>query len=232
MAGAYVQHVTDYTGGNTAPALTGVVGGNALIVVNYANGGGTDPTSVSSGVDGALTKVFSGNDGGSGQMSVYLKTGVTAGSHTVTVNNGGNAINTVLLEVSGLSAYSSAATLKSGFSAGASSNSLTPATGDYMLGIIANNNSDNINAMSTFTERADMAAGRGLAVGDYTAPSTSGVSVGGTLSGGSGFWLAGVVSFTVSGGGGGASGHPTTKRWGGVPGMRIGGASFGQGWVH
>ena len=33
-------------------------------------------------------------------------------------------------------------------------------------------------------------------------------------------------------GGGGASGQPTTKRWGGVPGMRIGGASFGQGWVH
>lgn len=33
-------------------------------------------------------------------------------------------------------------------------------------------------------------------------------------------------------GGGGASGQPTTKRWGGVPGMRLGGASFGQGWVH
>ena len=36
----------------------------------------------------------------------------------------------------------------------------------------------------------------------------------------------------LAGGGGGASGQPTTKRWGGVPGMRIGGATFGQGWVH
>ena len=29
-----------------------------------------------------------------------------------------------------------------------------------------------------------------------------------------------------------ASGHPTTKRHGGVPFMRLGGATFGQGWVH
>lgn len=28
------------------------------------------------------------------------------------------------------------------------------------------------------------------------------------------------------------AGHPTTKRHGGVPFMRLGGASFGQGWVH
>ena len=232
MAGAYVQSVTEYTGGNTAPALTGVVGGNALIIVNYANAGGTDPTSVASDVDGAFTKVYSGNDGGSGQMSVWWKNGVTAGSHTVTVNNGGSPINTILLEVSGLSAYVSGSTLKSGFSASASSNSVTPTTGDYILGIIANNNSDFINSMTTCTERVDMAAARGLAVGDYTAPSTSGVTVGGSLSGGSGFWLAAVLRFTVSGGGGGASGQPTTKRWGGVPGMRLGGASFGQGWVH
>src|SRR5574343_1128840 len=118
MAGTYVQSSTDYTGGNTAPALTGVVAGNALICVNYASAGGTDPSSVSSSLDGAFTKVFSGHDGGSGQMSVWWKNGVTSGSHTVTVNNGGNAITTILLEVSGLSAFdtNSSITGASGFS--------------------------------------------------------------------------------------------------------------------
>lgn len=29
-----------------------------------------------------------------------------------------------------------------------------------------------------------------------------------------------------------AGGQPTTKRWGGVPFMRLGGTTFGQGWVH
>ena len=196
MAGAFVQGTTDYTGGNTAPALTGVVAGNALIVVNYAHGSGTDPTSVSSSLDGALTKVFSGNDGGSGQLSVYLLTGVSAGSHTVTVSNGGLPINTILMEVSGLSAFISGATLVSGFSGTATSNAITPALGDYILGIIANNNSDNINGMTTPTERVDMAAGRGLAVGDQTAPSTSNITVSGSLSGGSSFWLAGILKFT------------------------------------
>lgn len=204
MAGTYVQSSTDYTGGNTAPALTGVVAGNALICVNYGSAGGTDPSSVSSSLDGAFTKVFSGNDGGSGQMSVWWKNGVTSGSHTVTVNNGGNAITTILLEVSGLSAFdtNSSITGASGFSATATSNAVTPsAAGNYILGIIANNNSDNINSMTTPTERADFSAGRGLAVGDQTAPSTSGITVSGSLSGGSGFWLAACVSFTVSAGG-------------------------------
>lgn len=37
-----------------------------------------------------------------------------------------------------------------------------------------------------------------------------------------------IVDYTPAG----ASGQPTTKRHGGVPFMRLGGASFGQGWVH
>lgn len=227
MAGAYVQSVTEYTGGDTAPVLTSVGVGNALIIINYANAGGTDPVSVDSDIDGALTKIFSGNDGGSGQMSAWWKNGVTAGDHTVTVDNNGNPINTILYEASGLSAFVSGSTLKSGFSGSASSNSLTPAVGDYILGIIANNNSDFINSMTTCTERVDMAAGRGLAVGDYTAPSTSGVTVGGSLSGGSGFWLAAVLRFTVSGGGGGATaGGPILRGRVLTPGRIFGGSAL------
>lgn len=203
MAGAYVQHATDYTGGNTAPALTGVTANNALICVNYANGVTTNPTLVTSSLDGALSLLHGGNDGGGAQLSVYGKfTGVSGGNHTVTVDNGGNAVNSVLIETSGLSGFDLAGTLKSGFSAGPNSNGLTPTTiGNYLLGIIANNNADVLNSMTTPTERIDFQAARGIAIGDQTAASLTSHTVSGSLPGGSAFWYALMLSFTVSGSG-------------------------------
>lgn len=211
MAGAYVQSGNSYTGGNATPALTGVASGNALLCVWLTNGSpGADPA-VSSSLDGSLGTALGGGGGdtGGGRLGVHAKFGASSGSHTVTVDNGGAAVGGVLLEVSGLSAYDARSTLKDGFSSGPNSNTVTPsAAGNYLLGILTNNNADVLNSMTTLTERVDWQAARGIAIGDGTAASTSAVSLSGTLPGGSGFWYGQIYSFTVSGGGGATIGGP------------------------
>lgn len=209
MAGAYVQGAFNYTGGDSAPALVGVTPGNSLICVSLSNSGTTDPTSVTSTLDGAFTKITAQNAGGGGQLSAYWKAAAGGSNgvgitNTVNVNNGGAAINSALIEVSGLSAVDTFTTIASGFNAAPTSAALTPgAVGVYVLGILTNNNADVLNSMTTPTERLDQQGARGIALGDQTAASLSGITVSGSLPGGPAFWYGLVISFTVSAGGGG-----------------------------
>ena len=92
------------TGGATSYVctLTGVTGGNCLIVSHHAGTGSTDPTiTVSSDVDGSFTRQVyqgTGNDGFWGWVELWYLPNATAGSHTVTVGSALEYSSMVLAE--------------------------------------------------------------------------------------------------------------------------------------
>jgi hypothetical protein len=104
---AFVQHGTlvGGTGLTLTPSITGVTGGNSLVVVVVQTTTTNRSYTATSDVDGAFTSVAEYDPGIGHTLAVLVKHNVTAGAHTVTVtgNGGSPSFDTVVIECSDLS---------------------------------------------------------------------------------------------------------------------------------
>lgn len=238
MALALVQRVTGTQSAGASRGLTvnGVVSGNLLVVgVQSQNSGGAISVTDGAGNTYTVTPGSPVTQGANKEWLFYAKN-VTGGNLLLTISSdAGETYNTVVCyEISGADTTAPFVVESQGAGTGTSLSTGTLSLGGVNCFIVAQilvNTAGTFSAGSGYTSPSYQ-DGFSFITDEYKTTSSDSVADG--TQGGSSAWAIIAAAFKEAGGGG-ATGQPTTRRWGGVSHMgtqKLRGGHRGGPWGH